>query len=155
MNSAEYRFPFPLIGFVLPSGRTKLTPLSRFRGSLHGDVDVLAWNKKTGMAWAIECKRRLLDRTISEFGERLAEYTTMCTHHKKRTPIRKNLDRVDFLRANLSTVASITKIPVEDIKLKAALATDNIVPVQFTKTMSTRVDRTCTFRDLAKPFGLS
>ena len=79
----------------------------------------------------------------------------MGTHHKKCTPIRKHLDRVDVLRANLSTVASITKIPVEDIKLKAAVATDNIVPVQFTKTMSTRVDRTCTFRDLAKPFGSS
>lgn len=72
---------------------------------------MLAWNKKTGTAWAIECKRRLLDRTISEIGERLAEYKTMGTHHKKCTPIRKHLDRVDVLRANLSTVASITKNP--------------------------------------------
>ncbi|MER9764334.1 hypothetical protein [Mesorhizobium sp. M0138] len=120
-----------------------------------GDVDVLAWDKKTGTVWAIECKRLLLDRTIGEIGERLADYTTTGTRHTKRTPIQKHLDRVDFLRANLSAVASITKIPVEDIKLKAALVTDKIVPMQFTKMMSALVDRTCTFRDLAKQFGSS
>lgn len=120
-----------------------------------GDVDVLAWDTKTGAVWAIECKRLLLDRTIGEIGERLADYTTRGTRNKKRTPIQKHLDRVDFLRANLAGVAKVTKIPVQDIKLRAALVTDGIVPMQFTKTMSTLVDRTCTFRDLAKQFGTS
>ncbi|MES0032375.1 hypothetical protein [Mesorhizobium sp. M0040] len=120
-----------------------------------GDVDVLAWDKNTGAVWAIECKRLLLDRTIGEIGERLLDYTTKGNRHKKRTPIQKHLDRVNFLRANRSAVAAITKIPVADIKLKAALVTDGIVPMQFTKTMSTLVDRTCTFRDLAKQFGSS
>lgn len=120
-----------------------------------GDMDVLAWDKRTGTVWAIECKRLLLDRTIGEIGERLADYTIRGTRRNKRTPIQKHLDRVDFLRANLSAVASITKIPVVDIKLKAALVTDRIVPMQFAKTMSTIVDRTCTFRDLAKEFGSS
>jgi hypothetical protein len=32
LNSAEYRFLFPVIGFVLSSGRTKLSCLSGFRG---------------------------------------------------------------------------------------------------------------------------
>lgn len=120
-----------------------------------GDVDVLAWDKKTGAVWAIECKRLLLDRTIGEIGERLADYTTRGTRNKKRTPIQKHLDRIDFLRSNLTAVASITKIPAADMKLKSALVTDNIVPMQFAKTMSSLVDRTCTFRDLAKEFGSS
>lgn len=118
-----------------------------------GDVDVLAWDTKTGTVWAIECKRLLVDRTIGEIGERLADYTTRGTRNKKRTPIQKHLDRVDFLRANLAGVAKVTKTPVADIKLKAALVTDRIVPMQFTKTMSSLVDRTCTYRDLAKLFG--
>ncbi|MBK1795508.1 hypothetical protein JHL21_13475 [Devosia sp. WQ 349] len=120
-----------------------------------GDVDVLAWDKKTGTVWAIECKRLLLDRTIGEIGERLADYTTRGTRNKKRTPIQKHLDRVDFLRANLAGVAKVTKIPVADIKLRSALVTDRIVPMQFTKTMLTLVDRTCTFRDISKQFGSS
>jgi hypothetical protein len=120
-----------------------------------GDVDVLAWDATTGTVWAIECKRLLLDRTIGEIGERLADYTTKGTRHNKRTPIQKHLDRVDFLRANLPAVAAMTKIPVGDVKLKAALVTDRIVPMQFTKTMSTLVNLTCTFRDLTKQFGSS
>lgn len=120
-----------------------------------GDVDVLAWDKKTGTVWAIECKRLLLDRTVGEIGERLADYTTRGTRNKKRTPIQKHLDRVDFLRANLAGVAKVTKIPVADIKLRSALVTDRIVPMQFTKTMSSLVDRTCTFRDIGKQFGSS
>jgi len=35
LNSAEYRFLFPVIGLVLPSGRTKLSSLSGFRGPPH------------------------------------------------------------------------------------------------------------------------
>lgn len=120
-----------------------------------GDVDVLAWDVKTGTVWAIECKRLLIDRTIGEIGERLADYTTRGVRNKRRTPIQKHLDRVDFLRANLSGVAKVTKVPVADVKLRSALVTDRIVPMQFTKTMSTLVDRTCTFRDLAKQFGSS
>jgi len=32
LNSAEYRFLFPVIGFVLSKGRTKLSSLSEDRG---------------------------------------------------------------------------------------------------------------------------
>jgi hypothetical protein len=35
LNSAEYLFRFPVIGSVLPSGRTKLNHLSSFRGPPH------------------------------------------------------------------------------------------------------------------------
>jgi hypothetical protein len=42
LNSAEYRFLFPVIGFVLSSGRTKLSCLSGFRGPPQFD-----WVKKT------------------------------------------------------------------------------------------------------------
>ncbi|MGY0835806.1 hypothetical protein, partial [Azospirillum argentinense] len=35
LNSAEYRFRFPVIGSVLPDGRTKLIQLSGERGPPH------------------------------------------------------------------------------------------------------------------------
>lgn len=42
-----------------------------------GDVDVLAWDKDTGIVYATECKRSLFARTVAEIGERLQEYTSI------------------------------------------------------------------------------
>ncbi|HYH17863.1 MAG TPA: hypothetical protein VD995_04535, partial [Azospirillum sp.] len=39
LNSAEYRFRFPVIGSVLSDGRTKLIQLSGERGPAHQTVD--------------------------------------------------------------------------------------------------------------------
>lgn len=118
-----------------------------------GDIDVLAWNRNSNEVWAIECKRLLLDRTVGEIGERLADYTTRGTRHKKRTPIQKHLDRVEFLRANIGPLASLTRIPNNQILLKSALITDRIVPMQFTKKMTSLVDRTCDYRSIEQVFG--
>ncbi|MFS8042417.1 hypothetical protein ACI7CM_14620 [Xanthobacter sp. AM33] len=52
MNSAEYRFLFPVIGLVLPSGRTKLNSLSDFRGPPHyidlAEADPVGGNTLSG-----------------------------------------------------------------------------------------------------------
>jgi hypothetical protein len=47
LNSAEYRFRFPVIGSVLPDGRTKLIRLSRKWGPAQVAKDPAAFVRET------------------------------------------------------------------------------------------------------------
>jgi hypothetical protein len=118
-----------------------------------GDVDVLAWEHRTNTVWIIECKRLLLDRTVAEVGERLADYTTRGRRNGKRTPIQKHLDRVDFLRGHPDLLAKATSIPLDRLVIRSALITDRIVPMQFARAMNALVDRVCDYRQIETLFG--
>lgn len=118
-----------------------------------GDVDVLAWDRASGVVWAIECKRLQMDRTVGEIGERLADYTTKGTRKGKRTPIQKHLERLDFLHSNKASLRPITGLDQNKIILRSALITDRIVPMQFTKAMASLVDRVCDYRNIEKQFA--
>lgn len=123
-------------------------------GKALGDVDVLAWSRETGEIWATECKRLLLDRTVGEIGERLADYTTPGVRNGKRTPIQRHLDRLAFLRLHRAELARFAGIEEHRLVLKSALITDALVPMQFTSRMTQLVDRICDFRSLSKTFQL-
>ncbi|MGV1755002.1 hypothetical protein [Agrobacterium sp. CG674] len=114
----------------------------------YGDIDVLAWTKE-GIVWIIECKRLLLDRTVGEVGERLADYTTRGRRNGKRTPIQKHLDRIAFFEGNLSRLSRFTGIDQTKIVLRSALVTDGIVPMQFAESMAALVDVATDFRNIA------
>jgi hypothetical protein len=114
-----------------------------------GDVDVLAWSEE-GDVWIIECKRLLLDRTVGEVGERLADYTTTGMRNKRRTPIQKHLDRLSFFESNKETLTKLTGIDPVKIRLHSALVTSEIVPMQFSKSMSPLVDIVTDYRGLGE-----
>lgn len=123
--------------------------MTQFQGKKElGDVDVLAWDGD-GRVWIIECKRLLLDRTVGEVGERLADYTTTGLRNNKRTPIQKHLDRVSFLKGNLAGLSKLTGIEPTKIQLRSALVTSGIVPMQFAKTMSSLVDIVTDYREMS------
>ena len=105
--------------------------LTRFGGddSL-GDVDVLSWQPATGFVYAIECKSLRFDRTCSEVGERLAEYSAGNVA-EKRTPLQKHLDRISCLEANPGRLADFTGMTVDQLQLRSALVTENLVSMQF------------------------
>jgi hypothetical protein len=105
-----------------------------------GDVDALAWNPKHEVVYAAECKRLLFARTVGEVGERLREYTSVATRGGDRTPIQKHLDRMTFLRSALPALSKLTGIAADKIKLRSALVTDYLVPMQFSKKASQLVD---------------
>jgi hypothetical protein len=105
-----------------------------------GDVDALAWHVGSGVVYATECKRLLFARTVAEVGERLQEYTTIAAPGEDRTPIQKHLDRLTFLRSALPGIAKLTGIPANEIKIRSALVTDDLVPMQFSKDASRIVD---------------
>lgn len=117
-----------------------------------GDIDVLAWSSE-GTVWVIECKRLLLDRTVGEVGERLADYTTRGKRNGKRTPIQKHLDRVAFMQGNLSGLSLLTGIEEAKIVLRSALVTDSIVPMQFAKSMASLVDVATDYRSIGETFA--
>lgn len=120
-----------------------------------GDFDVLAWSGETGEVWLIECKRLQLDRTVGEIGERLADYTTRGKRNNKRTPIQKHLDRIDYAKDHPEAVARVTGLPVSALKLRSALVTDALVPMQFTTRMQGLVDLAVDYRGLKARFGRS
>lgn len=130
--------------------------MTRFGGDRKlGDIDVLAWNTATGDVWAIECKRLQIDRTVAEIGERLSDYTvTGKKKSGKRTAIQKHLDRVEFLRNDPRLLARQIGIDPARLKLRSALVTDRIVPMQFAKRMTMLVDRVSDFRSLETHFKL-
>ncbi|MEH7906218.1 hypothetical protein V7798_00755 [Rhizobium laguerreae] len=122
--------------------------MTQFHGKKElGDVDVLAWNKE-GDVWIIECKRLLLDRTVGEVGERLADYTTTGMRNGKRTPIQKHLDRISFFKNDPGVLTKLTGIAPAKIRLRSALVTSGIVPMQFAKAMSQLVNIATDYRSM-------
>jgi len=95
-----------------------------------GDVDVLAWRPDTGLVYAVECKSLRFDRTCGEIGERLKEYSAG-TVDGKRTPLQKHLDRVSWLEANRQRLAAFVDVPVDRLRLRSALVTEQLVSMQF------------------------
>jgi hypothetical protein len=98
-----------------------------------GDIDVLAWRSETATVYLVECKRLYFSRTIGEIGERLHEYTKIEGESDKRTPIRKHLDRVEFLRNNSEHVCRVTGINAGRLVIKSCIVTDHLVPMQFSR----------------------
>ncbi|MDE0241438.1 MAG: hypothetical protein OXQ84_14815 [bacterium] len=95
-----------------------------------GDVDVLAWQPATGLVYAVECKSLRFDRTCGEIGERLVEFSAG-TVDGKRTQLQKHLDRISYLRGHPQRLADYLGIPVDRLRLRSALVTEQIVPMQF------------------------
>lgn len=114
-----------------------------------GDVDVLTWHPATGLVLAIECKRLQKARSIGEIGERLHEYATIAPAGVKRTPIQKHLDRVAFLRARPEGLAKLIGVPIDRLRIRSALVTDHLVPMQFSAKAAALVDHIVEFRSLA------
>ena len=111
----------------------KEVSLTRLGGSGElGDIDVLAWRPKTGLVYAIECKRLMFDRTIEEIGKRLNEYAP-ANETGEKTPVQRHLDRLEFLRFNPHRLVELTRISLDDLKLRSALVTERLVPMQFSK----------------------
>lgn len=119
-----------------------------------GDVDVLAWHKPSSTILAIECKRLQIARSVGEIGERLAEYTTIAPPKAKKTPIQKHLNRMAFLKASPAKLANLTRIPLDQMKLRSGLVTDHLVPMLFSRKAGSMVDVIAEFGGLAEAFPL-
>ena len=117
-----------------------------------GDIDVLAWRDGSGVIFVIECKRLAQARTVGEIGERLQEYTRTTVSPGPRTPVRKHLDRVEFLRAHHRRLAAFTGEGTATLELKACLVTEDLVPMQFSSKALEIFDVVADIRSLPDRF---
>ena len=128
----------------------KLTQLGG--GSVHGDIDVLAWRPATGVVYLVECKNLRFDRTWSEIGERLTEYATG-TVEGKRTRLQRHLDRISFLKSNPDRLLRLTNIPVERLQIRSALVTEQLAPMQFSGRAREMLDVVTDYELLEEAIG--
>ena len=123
----------------------KLTALG---GGAHlGDIDILAWRPNTDLVCVVECKSLRFDRTWSEIGERIAEYTPG-TVGGKRTRLQKHLDRVAYLRTNRERLSRLTNVPVERLQLRSVLITESLSVMQFSETVREVLDVVADYEQL-------
>lgn len=117
-----------------------------------GDIDVLAWRPRNGLVYVVECKSLRFDRTCGEIGERLTEYASG-SFDGKRTPLQRHLDRVSYLEANQEQLSNLTGIPVEQLQLRSALVTEQLVPMQFAGIAREALDLVTDYELLEEAFG--
>jgi hypothetical protein len=117
-----------------------------------GDMDVVAWRPGTEVVHLIECKRLSQARTLGEIGERLREYTDLEPTGSTRTPVKKHLDRVAFLKANPDAVAGFLELR-GPLVLRSCIVTENLVPMQFSSKAAALIDVFVDMDGLAAAFG--
>ena len=117
-----------------------------------GDIDVLAWDTRTGNVYVVECKRLRMARTVSEIAERLTEYTEG-SDSNGRTPLQKHLDRMAFLETNQPQLARETGISEDQVRIHSTLVTDGITPMEFAQSVLNVLDCVANYDNLDAVFG--
>ena len=93
-----------------------------------GDIDVLAWKGGRSEVLAIESKDLAPARNLSEIASLLSEYQG--TESQGRPDkLRKHLNRVALLDANLECVQRFTGVP--DPRIVSCLVCSSVVPMQY------------------------
>jgi hypothetical protein len=95
-----------------------------------GDVDVLAWNVSSGRVLLVECKDLQYRKTMGEVAEQLADYRGEMRRDGKPDDLRKHLDRVAVLQANVDRVGRQLNLAVRP-QLEGHLVFKNPVPMKF------------------------
>ena len=102
--------------------------LKRAKDPSFGDVDVLAWNPETKRVLVIECKDLSLDKTFGEIARRLSRFRGLAPSGK-RDDLRKHLDRVQVLNANLAAIGAYVGFTATCVE--GVFVTSREVPMQF------------------------
>ena len=106
---------------------TKLLKRSLDRN--YGDIDVLAWDHRTGRVLIVECKDVQYRKTFGEVGEQLADFRGETRANGKGDYLRLHLDRVEVARQAVDEVAGSLKLP--NPRIESHLVFRNPVPMAF------------------------
>ncbi len=117
-----------------------------------GDIDVLAWNPEDGLVFVVECKCLRIDRTYGEIAERLSEYIDS-TVDSNRTQLRKHLDRIEFLKCNMTQLSKFIELQEKPLKIRSVLITENITPLKFFDALKDKIDFVSNYGELEQVFG--
>jgi hypothetical protein len=128
----------------------KLTKiLSRNLGRDWGDVDVLAWNRTTKRLLVIECKDVQFRKTLGEIAEQLSDFRGELRPNGKPDLLKKHLNRVDQLRANMAKLKEFVQMPNLAL-IESHLVFKNPVPMQYATQHLEQTVHVSTYDDLAQ-----
>jgi hypothetical protein len=95
-----------------------------------GDVDVLAWNPRSGRVLIIECKDVQYRKTFGEIAEQLSDFRGELRQNGKPDYLRRHLNRINLVDTHVAKVAQYTGIAALK-QVESHLVFKNPVPMQF------------------------
>lgn len=96
----------------------------------YGDVDVLAFDKRTGIAYSIECKDTVMAKNIRQMKMEMDKFFGRDEKDKKRAWVVKHVGRHVWLNAHKVDLAKY--LNVDEVKeVKSMMLTSSVLPVSF------------------------
>ncbi len=94
-----------------------------------GDVDILAWDPKSGRTLVIECKNLFVAKTPSEVAKQLAEFRGKQDDKGRPDRLLRHNERVELLRAHPLEVERF--VGIQGTSIESVLVFRNRVPIEF------------------------
>jgi hypothetical protein len=137
-----------LLQTILPDQRVeiKMTELGTPAQPDLGDVDVLAWDTKSGVVLLIECKRLKLALTVRQVIQQLEGFRGDTAN--REDALAKHQRRVDWLKQNPGELSRVTGIPEDQISWNPLLVTSGRVPMAFIDAIDFSKDQVVPLRDV-------
>lgn len=119
----------------------------------YGDVDVLAWDIKSGRVLIIECKNLQFKKTTGEIAEQIASFKGVTNKQGKRDLLKRHLDRVEILKEYKEQLHLFLKSE-KKLKIESYIMFKNIVPMTYSMEALSNKVSVCLFDDLQSKFQL-
>ena len=118
------------LGFTTKE-EVKLTEILNKKMEDFGDVDVLAWDNKENIVYAIECKNLEFAKTEAEVAKQIYDFKGQINSHGKKDRLLKHVKRIELLKEDISGVAKFTKLDIDKLEVKGLIIFSNLVPMVF------------------------
>lgn len=139
-------------GWIVREGIEIPEIISKKTEKNYGDVDVLAWDKKSEKILVIECKDLSFARNYSEIASLLSEYQGIVKDGKPDS-LRKHLNRFAVLEQYFEELKNFTGL--DKPTLHSCLICSGIVPMQYSKIDALANTFVGTYESLSETHKLS
>jgi hypothetical protein len=101
----------------------------------YGDVDVVAWNKSSGIICLVECKDLDFAKTPGEIARQAYEFRGVNRPNGKPDRLKKHLNRVKVLTENVNILRKFLKInEAVPIEIRTIVLFSQVVPMEYMKS---------------------
>ena len=101
----------------------------------YGDVDVVAWDKTSGIICLVECKDLEFAKNPSEIARQVYEFRGVNRPDGKPDRLKKHLNRVSVLNENKDVLRKFLKInEYVPIKIRTIILFSQLVPMEYVKS---------------------
>lgn len=113
----------------------------------YGDVDTLAWDKRSGRVLIIECKNLQFKKTSGEIAEQISAFRGLTDANGKRDLLKRHLDRVHILKAHHDILQNYLKID-KKITIESHIVFKGVVPMKYSMQKLNNIVNVHFFHDL-------